>query len=365
MFYISKTTPLFVMVSYLYLLLSFFYIHNHKAWAYLTIYGFLQSVIIGVLYQIGPNSQNQKLKYEKFTYIILVMVATYCLPIILGLFKIANVLIFLATLLFSLHIITVFKNIKPITVRFLSVGILYINISSSILFLSNFFNIPYQLAIHTFTIGVLINTVIGIQFTWIPMLTMKNINLNLSKKIFYLMFGSTITFLLSFVSLDFNLIIISGILIFFNILLFLHTVYKPVFSNITLNIPIVVNYFLVGWVFFILGFFWIVYTVLRLDFSYLTFHKIFMVYGFGVFTVIGGTVHIIPRIVWNYKYIKRNIPQINKIIEEKALVYSFFIILTVLVINIFSNTISPLISFILTAVALTWIFSKVIKLYFL
>lgn len=370
MFYISKTTPLFVIVSFIYLLTSFFYEDNIMIWSYLTIYGFLQSLIIGVLYQIGPNSQTKKLKYENFTYVVLVFTVIYFIPIILNLFELANILIFLTVLSFSIHIMSVFKNIRPLTVRFLSVGIIYLNLSTSILLLTNFLNVPYQLAIHVFTIGVLLNAVIGVQLTWIPMLTMKVIDLDLSKKLFYSMLGCVFIFLLSFYTFNFYFIITAGTLIFLNVLFFLYIVYKPVFTDKAMGIPIVVVYFLAGWVSFILGFFGIAYTILTMDFDYLILHRVFMIYGFGIFTVLGGTAHIVPRIVWNYRYMEKvkkgeDVPQINRMMEEKVLKYGFTIIVIALILNLTSGFVGHVLSFILITLTIVRIFLKVIKFYLL
>jgi hypothetical protein len=59
-----------------------------------------------------------------------------------------------------------------------------------------------------------------------------------------------------------------------------------------------------------------------------------MIYGFAYLTILGGILHLLPRIIWNLKYIEKaregkEVPQISKMIDENyALLYlKIFIIL--------------------------------------
>ncbi|MEZ0323244.1 MAG: hypothetical protein ABWJ98_02900 [Hydrogenothermaceae bacterium] len=371
MFYISKVTPLFVIFGFLNLFLSFFYTSNFHIWSYIVIYGFIQNIIIGTLYQIGPNSQSRKLEYENLSFLVFLLSVISSFMILLGKVNLANFVIFLTVLLFSLHIITVLKNIKPLTVRFLSVGLFYMNVSGLTLLLTNFFDIPYQIPIHIFTIGSLVNMVIGVQITWIPMLTMKVLDLKLAEKLFYIYLVVSFLFILSFFTFNFNLIFTCGMLVGITVIFFLFILYKSVFKDKILYIPFVVRFFLTGWVYFLIGLVAILYILLNKKFEMVYIHTYLMVYGFGLMTIMGGTTHIIPRIIWNWKYVEKSkegkdVPQINKMVDEKVLKYGLYIFIIIPILMILLKDLLILQLFLATVVLILiyGIFSKTIRFFF-
>jgi hypothetical protein len=136
MFYVSKISTYFFILGFLNLFLSLYYKYQENLLntAIISVFGFILSIILGGLYQIFPNSQNVKLKYEKLSYIVLTLLIFSTVSFVLNQIKIAGFLILFGILIFLFQIFTTLKTIKPLTIRFIFAGIL--NLFLSILFLN-------------------------------------------------------------------------------------------------------------------------------------------------------------------------------------------------------------------------------------
>jgi hypothetical protein len=338
MFYVSKISTYFFILGFLNLFLSLYYKYQEILLntAIISVFGFILSIILGGLYQIFPNSQNVKLKYEKLSYIVLTLLIFSTVSFVLNQIKIAGFLILFGISIFLFQIFTTLKTIKPLTIRFIFAGIL--NLFLSILFLNLYLYsniLTLKLSIHTFTLGVLLNLVMGVQFAWIPMLTMKVLNLKLAEKVFYLYQFSVLMTITAFFYGDYSLIALSGFLILTGVFSFLYTIYTSVFKGgKILNIPVVIKYFLTAWLILVIGGGIGVYLASFADFNLIFYHVNLMIYGFAYLTILGGILHLLQRIIWNLKYIEKaregkEVPQISKMIDENyALLYlKIFIIL--------------------------------------
>ncbi|WP_297888003.1 hypothetical protein [Sulfurihydrogenibium sp.] len=253
-------------------------------------------------------------------------------------FFINNDLLIFSTLKFTsifaffLHIFHVIKIIKPLTIRFIITGIFYMILS--ILFLNAylFWNIAtYQFSIHIFTVGVMTNLIIGVLFTWIPMLTMQVLNLNLANKFYYIYQVAIFIFFVAFFVRDYNLVFFSGLVLFLVVLFYLYIIYDSVFKDKkVIFLPVVVKYFLSGWIFFLFGILTILSIILLNRFDLILLHIDFMVYGFGFLILSGAILHLVPRIIWNWFYqekvkLGKNVPSIHELVNEKfALTFLYF-----------------------------------------
>lgn len=179
MFYISKITPLFFILAFINLFLSLYLkakTGNFIYYGQIAVFGFILNTIIGAFYQVIPNSQQQRLSLEWIEKIVFIIGVLYSVYIALGNFNIAYFFIASQVLIFSFHILSVVKNLKPLTVKYLTASIVFMFLSSIFLFLSlKTDNLSIQVALHTFTVGAMINAILGVQTAWIPMIYMQTL----------------------------------------------------------------------------------------------------------------------------------------------------------------------------------------------
>ncbi len=224
--------------------------------------------------------------------------------------------------LFEINIFPVIKNIKPITIKYLAVSLFYLLLSSIFLFLSSFDIVPVQLAIHTLTVGVMINAVLGVQTAWFPLFFMQNLDFQMSKKIFYFIQISTVLVIFSFYSLDYSLIGLSAVIEILSLFLFVLLMFVIIKQGKMIQkIPYAVKLFSAGHLFLFLGLFTALFVSGFKKFNYIGIHLDFMVYGFAFFTILGGVLHLTPRILWNMVSVKKaqegkQVPQINKLLNS-------------------------------------------------
>jgi len=153
------------------------------------------------------------------------------------------------------------------------------------------------------------------------MLLMTTINIKKGEKIFIAKQGSTLLFLLTFWSLNYKLIAVASLFELGIALAFIYLLYDMVRKRtMTSPLPPVIKLFFVA-----LGLlpFGMAMGILTASYpemiSKLVFiHADLMVYGFGAFTIFGGMMHLLPRIVWNWKIQKssQNL-SISEILSEK------------------------------------------------
>jgi hypothetical protein len=338
MFHISKISPFFFIFAYLDLVLSTFYKNDIQNLAFILVFGFIFNTVLGGLYQIVPNSQSQKLRYPWVSYIVFLLSLFGNIFFLVDNLKAFSGFILLAFLIFIFHIISCIKMVKPLTIRFILTGIFYMFLSVIFLNLSIFQGIvPYQLSVHTFTLGVMTNLIIGVLFTWIPMLTMQVLNLKLADKFYYVYQVAVFLFLSSFFVLNYNFILLSGVILLLCVLFYLYIIYDSVFKGKkVIVLPLVVKYFLSGWFLFLLGTLTMLGIIFFNRFDLIVLHVDLMVYGFGFLVLSGAIIHLLPRILWNWFYQEKakqgkEVPPIHKLINEKLVLVNLYFYIPLLI----------------------------------
>lgn len=348
MFYVSKVSPFFFLIAILSLLLSLGFkvtgSHSHTFFISL-VFGFIGTTLVGAMYQIVPNSQNRRLSLSWISYIVFLGVLTALSLLYLGYFKAGSIILFLSYSVFFIHLLLNIRNWMPLTVRFLGFSLFYLLLSSLFLFLHFSLGIvPFQLAIHTLTVGSMLNAIYGVEIAWIPMLLMETLNIRKSQRLFYFKQASTALVLVSFFLLNYKLIALSLLLEVSVALYYIYLIYSLIKQRrMPSPLPYVVKVFIVALLFLPLGF-----LIAGAMASHpktlpvlLNLHIDLLVYGFGAFTIFGGMAHLFPRILWNWKFAKMGgkAPAINELIAEEEfpkflemslIFYTLFLVVDVL-----------------------------------
>ena len=324
MFYVSKITPFFFFVAFFNLFVSLIYKSLRGidiTFLVSLVFGFIVTVIVGAMYQIFPNSQNRKLSYPFISYIVFFEMVAGLILNYFALNKLSALIILLSLLTFTSHIFVNVKNWYPPTVRFLGMSLIYLFLSGFLLFLNSFNLVNLQVVIHTVTVGVMLNAVYGVELAWIPMLTMTTLNVKDAFRLFYLKQIFTPLLLLSFYILDYKYILIFSLLEIGTAFYFLYIIYKVLRSKITRGyVPPVIKLFLLGMVALIPGM--IMGYVMALLPSYIehviNIHINLLIYGFTAFTVFGGIMHLLPRVIFGWvHYNKKASLTMNELVDEK------------------------------------------------
>ncbi len=335
MFYVSKITPLFFLLSFLDLLFALssrFLGYDHIDLALIAVFGLILHALIGAAYQIIPNSQQTALKYPSVSYFVFLLSVISSIGMYLKQFEFASTVSLVGVVIFTVHVATVIKNIQPITVRFLLISIIYMNIASMFFFLAGITgNILYQTAIHTMTIGSMLNAILGVQLAWIPMLLMHTLNVRFANIFFYLHQLSTLALFGAFYYFDYRLIMFAGIFELLVLSLFFFIVLKALKSHTLGKIPYVIKFFLGGIAFLIFGVLMGIHLSASKMLQFIEVHLDAMVLGFGGITIFGAMLHLMPRIVWNMVYVRKaqegkQIPNVFQIINEKEANTAFYLL---------------------------------------
>lgn len=333
MFYVSKITPLFFLLGFLDLFFALVlrtFGYDHIDTALIAIFGFVLHTIVGAAYQIIPNSQQTALKLPNLSYIVFALSLISSLGMYFRQFELASIFTLVAVVLFSVHVLYIVKNIAPVTVKFLIISIIYMNIASMFFFLAGFSgDILYQTAIHTMTIGSMLNAILGVELAWIPMLLMHTLNIRFANTFFYLHQISTLGLFVSFYYFDYKKIMFAGILELFVLSIFLFIVFKAVKSHNLGKIPYTIKYFLGGILFLIFGILMGIHLSASKMLQFIEVHMDAMVLGFGGLTIFGAMLHLLPRVVWNMVYVKKaqegkQIPNVFQVIDEKKANFAFY-----------------------------------------
>jgi len=330
MFFISEASPLFFLLSILMLtidlILKAFTNTNNINIFLIALYGFFINVIIGAMYQLIPNSLMKKPKFPKLSFITLGLSVLNGFIMFFWYFGILGDIYFsfsntLLILVFIAHISTVLKLPNSITAKFLTARLIFLMLNSIELLFYAFNKINIFFLIHTFTIGFVINTVIGVEFALVPLLYMEPINMGLTNKLFWIHQISASILIASSYIFDFRLIYFAGILECIVLGFFVYLIYKTIENRkFPKNIPYTLRYFFLGLGFLLLGVsFGLLVASSKLD-PFL--HADVMIYGFGFITVLGGIFHFMPRILWNKYYANKvgeqNTPPIDAIINQNV-----------------------------------------------
>ncbi len=307
MFYVSKVSIPFFFLAVLDLLYSLVVKNlqlEPKAVWITAVFGFIAHTIMSAMYQIVPNSQGKPLRFAWLSYAVFLLslfasFLFYSFQWLYGSFVYA-----ITSLLFVVNILLSIRNWQAITVKFIGLGALYFLLASFFLLLSELGFVPFALAVHTLTLGFMLNVVIGVELAWIPMLYMEPLNIVLSRRLFYLSLFYLPPFLLSFYLPDYRLVYLASLLVLAFSGYFLYILYS-VFSKRRMpkEIPLVVRYFILALV--TLPFGLLLGSVMAGEglVSYLiSLHFDILVYGFTGITIMGGLSHLYPRIIYNWKF---------------------------------------------------------------
>ncbi|GBC88867.1 hypothetical protein HRbin13_00999 [bacterium HR13] len=306
MFYVSKMSPFFFALAVVDLFISLVYKSLNAdmtaVWV-LVVFGFVAHTIMSAMYQLVPNSQSRPLRFPFLSYLVFSLSLICSLLFYAKQFYYAGYIYALASLIFSLHMVVSIKNWQPITVKFLGLAVFYFLLSSVFLMLSELGHLPLPLAVHTLTLGLMLNAVMGVQLAWIPMLYMEPLNVKYGKYLFYSSLLALPPFLLSFYTLNYRLTAYLSILPLTVVTYFLWIIYS-VFSGRRMpkEIPLVVRYFILAMIFLPFG---MLLGSLMASENLVSFivriHVDLLVYGFTAITIMGGIAHLYPRIIYGWK----------------------------------------------------------------
>jgi len=328
MFYVSKITPFLFMFALINLFISLFLklTQNFQLFIITLVFGFIGLTLTGAIYQIVPNSQNRKLSRPKLSYIVLALILYAFLKFYIGNYESGAFYLFIAHTIFLIHIITNLRNTFPITVRFLVSSVIYLFLASLFLFIHfNWQAVPLQLAVHTLTVGSMLNAIYGVEIAWIPMLIMDTLNIRKAEQLFKAKQVTTVAVLLAFLSMNYKLLAVMSLLEFAVSVYFLYIMYELFKKRKMLSpIPNIVRVFLFALPFLLLGLIVGSFSASHPEVlpTALYLHTDFMVYGFTAFTIFGGILHLLPRIIWNWKTsgIKQPEFSISDLVDEKSLI---------------------------------------------
>ena len=327
MFYISKVSPLFFLFALVNLSLSLFLKligSDILLFAVLLVFGFIAPTLVGAMYQIVPNSQNRKLPFPLLSYLVFMLILISFAFFYLGMLPEASGFLLLGCGLFFAHTISGIRNWTPVTVKFLGVSAFYMFLSSFLLFMSLAFGlVPFQLAVHTLTVGSMLNAVYGVELAWIPMLLMETLNVKKAKRLFWAKQVSTVVVLVSFFLLEYRLVALASLLELGVSLYFLYLLYSLLKNRrMPSQIPYVVKTFIVALAFLPFGLLTGGFLASHPELigEALNLHVDLLVYGFTALTIFGGMSHLLPRIVWNWRFASSRsgkVPAVNELVDER------------------------------------------------
>lgn len=321
MFYVSKVSLFFFVLAWVDLFFSLIYkslsLNLEAVWM-IAVFGFIAHTIMSAMYQLVPNSQGRSLKFPEVSYIVFSLSLFTSLFLYAGWFHYASYIYALVSIIFFVHIFISVKNWGPVTVKFLGLSAFYFLISSIFLLLSDIGYIPPQIAVHTLTLGFMLNAVMGTQLAWIPMLYMEALNVKYGIYLFYASLLALPPFLFSFYILNYKFIALLSILPIAVVSYFLWIIYS-VFSGRRMpkEIPLAVRYFILAMVFLPFG---MLIGVLMAGNNLIPIlirlHIDLLVYGFTATTIMGGIAHLYPRIIYGWMQSKGVNVSIQTLIDE-------------------------------------------------
>ncbi len=305
MYFVSKVTPLFFLLALGCLLTSLILrVIGYSLFDYLPflVSGFLGMTLTGAMYQIIPNSQGRRLKAYPLAFASFLLALLSFLFFALGIPVVGSSLLLLSHIIFLIQITATLKNLSPPTVRFLVLSAVFLTFSSLVLFvnyLSGLFTL--QGWVHCLTVGSMLSAIYGVELAWIPMLLMESVSIREAQRIFFMKLLSTPPLIAGFLTLNYGLILISSVLEIVTALYFVKVMFSLIRrrrSPVTMT-P-VLKMFLWGLAFLLPG---ILTGSLMSAFpavipAVVDVHIDLLVFGTGLLTIMGGTTHLLPRIIW-------------------------------------------------------------------
>ncbi len=319
MFHISKITPFLFLVAVINLFISLIFkiLGDFEKFVYFAVFGFIGTTLIAAKYQIIPNSQNRKLKFEFISYIVALALTSSHLVFLIDEKLIASAVLLISCTLFLIHSLLNIRNWMPVTVKFIGASVFYLFLSSLFLFLYyKTAAVPFALAVHTLTAGSMLNAIYGVELAWIPMLIMETLNIRKAQRLFIVKQVSTPLLISAFFLKNYYLIALISLVEIGVALYFLYLIYE-LFKRrrMASQIPFVVKMFLTALILLPIGLVMGSQTAVNRSLFYI--HMDLMVYGFGALTIFGGMLHLFPRIMWNWKFKGKNIT-VNELVDEKG-----------------------------------------------
>ncbi|WP_461829859.1 hypothetical protein [Aquifex sp.] len=316
-----KLTPWYILISLLFIPVSVILKIFDKAYTDFLIYFVYPFLISGTLFQIYPTIQGERLKLEKLTYLHF---SLFLLLSILFLFtgKLYAVSYLFVNLLFAFIILVNTKRLEDLNTLFLLVGSLYLPFASLfLLFEGNGLFVK-----HLINVGFILNVVFGAYYIFVPMLQIEELN---PKKVAWVSFFtlnlSIPLFGVSWFSMNFKAIALSGTLILISVLFLSLVIYKTLSQRKSpmKGLDISVQLLILGLIFLVGATLIGVYMAKRESFSLLSLHSDAMLYGFLVLITLGATYHIIPFLVWWERFAprmgKEKIPTLKEILPPSVL----------------------------------------------
>ncbi|GAB6078477.1 hypothetical protein [Hydrogenobaculum acidophilum] len=328
MFFVSEASPLFFILSIVWLIIDLilkaFTNTNNINIFLIGLYGFFLNVIMGAMYQLIPNSLMKKPTFPKFSFAVFGISVLNGFIMLMWYFGLLGNKYFsfssaILIVLFVIHILSALKTPNSVTAKFLTASLIFLVLNVLELLIFPFNKVNVFFLIHTFTIGFVLNAVIGVELALVPLLYMEPLNMGLANKLFWIHQISASILIASFYVFDLKLVYFAGILEFMVLGFFVNIVYKTVENRkFPKNIPYTLRYFFLGLGFLFLGVSFGLLVASGILEPFL--HGDVMIYGFGLVTVLGGVFHFMPRILWNKLYANKlgeqNIPPIDAMINQ-------------------------------------------------
>jgi len=340
MFYVSKMTPFFFLLAFTDLFIAVFSQalgFDYVFVGILGVFGFILHTIIGAVYQIIPNSQQTQLKNEKLQIFVFIASVFGSFFIFMQNYPIAALFTLTAVVLFTVHVLPALKNLQPITIKFLVSALVYMNLGAfffamAYIPIQGLPFVPFQLAVHTITAGVMLNAIIGVEIAWIPMLLMYTLNIKLARGVFYVLQVGIGVLIIGFGILNYKVVAAGSVVILIGIFMFLWIVFNAFKTTTHKEIPYVIKFFIAGQIFLIAGLLSGAHLAGSENFTLVPLHMNLMIFGFGGLTIAGAMFHLLPRIIWNMVHIKKaqegkKIPNVFSILKKNEAMLSFYLLI--------------------------------------
>jgi hypothetical protein len=307
MYFVSKVSPPFFLLGAVCLLTALILRPSEPLgprFLVFLLFGFLGMILTGAMYQIIPNSQGRKLAAYPLAFISFPLALLSFLLFIWGEMRAGSLLLMTSEGIFFLQAILTVRNWSAPTVKFLGLSAFFLFVSTFLLFLHFWTGtVGIQPAVHSLTVGAMLSAIYGVEVAWIPMLLMESLSVRSAGRLFTLKALSTTLLVAGFLVLSYPLIAL------FSFLEIVASIYffKMVFSLFRKRrspapVPPVLKIFLVALFFLPPGLLLGLFMASHPSFipKAVSLHIDFMVFGVGLITIIGGTSHLLPRIIWQW-----------------------------------------------------------------
>lgn len=324
-----KLPPLYIALSLIFLILSVLQkTLNFSNYTATVLYFSIPTVIVGVLFQMYPTVQGTSVRFEKLTYLHLILILI-SFPLYLFNLNYTH-LYFLSSLVFLLYLIFNTKKYAGITQLYFVVGTLFYVIASTLILLKHKNTLFIK---HTIAVGFLLTVVYGSLYIFLPMLQLEQLAYSGLQK-FHLIFHtlSTIVLLIGWHGLNFFVVYIGGLLNMVSFFILVFILYKTLSQKKSplRGLDPSVKAFILS--VFLLGFSLTIGTLSagKENFSLIKLHFEGLLYGFFPIVTLGAAYHIIPFMLWWKKYApkmgREKVPTLKELLPEETINKSLFLL---------------------------------------